>query len=680
MKGNPFYPVSEFPDFPAMTPEAADEAFPQLLADARAAVDRLEQEAVPTWEGFVRPLGDAVRPLLEAWRILSHLLNVCNSEAWRAVEAKYQPQVVAFMLRIGQSRRFYELAKETAADTPVRRRIREKMCQGAELSGVALPPEKQARFNEIQAELAQLAMAFRDAVLDATKAFSFEISDATGLPAQLKAMTTVSGDAEKGPWKITLEDAVYAPFMKHCPDRAARERLYRARATRAPGNAARIDRILALRREEAELLGFATYAELSFATKSAPSVAAAEKMIAELADAAETIAERENAELKDFKRAKDGKAEELAPWDLAYWTERLREARFDYSEEELSRYFNLPTVLEGLFDLAHRLFGVTVEPADWAVPVWQDDVRFFRVRDEKGEVIAHFYFDPYSRPETKSDGAWMGEICNRNRCADGNVVRPLAYLCCNLPLPDAQGRVLMRFTEVETLFHEFGHALQQMLTRVDEVDAAGTSLIEWDAVEIASQFMENWCLDRSFTERYAREADTNEPLPSALREKVRAAKNFRAANATLRQLSFASVDLELHGDFQGDANALKEEVFRRYHEPFIPEDRFLNAFGHIFAGGYAAGYYGYKWSEVMSADVFGAFEELGTENEAEVCRLGRRYRETFLALGGGTPPMEVFRQFRGRDPSVEALLRQQGLAKGEKVGRWEGERVRRIKA
>lgn len=669
MKGNPFYPVSEFPDFPAMTPEAADEAIPQLLADARAAVGRLEREAVPTWEGFVRPLDDAMRPLHEAWGILSHLLNVCNSEAWRTVEAKYQPQVVAFLLRVGQSRRFYELAGETEADTPVRRRILEKMRQDAELSGVALPSEKQARFNEIQAELAQLAMDFRDAVLDATKSFSFEISDATGLPAQLKAMTTVSGDAEKGPWKITLEDAVYAPFMKHCPDRAARERLYRARATRAPGNAARIDRILALRREEAQLLGFATYAELSFATKSALSVAAAEKMIADLADAAESIAERENAELKDFKVEKDGKDEELAPWDLAYWSERLREARFDYSEEELSRYFNLPTVLEGLFDLAHRLFGVTVESADWTVPVWQDDVRFFRVRDEKGEVIAHFYFDPYSRPETKSDGAWMGDIRNRDRCADGHVIRPLAYLCCNQSLPDAQGRALMRFTEVETLFHEFGHALQQMLTRVDEVDAAGTSLIEWDAVEIASQFMENWCLDRSFTERYARQADTNEPLPAALREKVRAAKNFRAANATLRQLSFASVDLELHGDFQGDANALKEEVFRRYHEPFIPEDRFLNAFGHIFAGGYAAGYYGYKWSEVMSADVFGAFEELGTENEAEVCRLGRRYRETFLALGGGTPPMEVFRQFRGRDPSVEALLRQQGLVKGGKVRR-----------
>ena len=660
MKNNPFLPVAEFPDFPAMTPEAADEAFPKLLAEAQAAVDRLVSDAVPTWDGFMRPLDDATRPLWEAWGVLGHLLSVCNCDAWREIEAKYQPQMVAFSLRVGQERRFYELAKMTPADTPVRRRILEKSIQAAELSGVALPPDRQARFNEIQAELAQLSMDFRDAVIDATKAFSFEIADASGLPMQLKAMTSCSGDADKGPWKITLEDAVYVPFMKHCQDRSARERLYRAHATRAPENAARIDRILALRREEAQLLGYSTYDQLSFVTKSAPSVAAAEKMIAELAAVAGPVAERENAELAVFAET-HGFTEKLEPWDIAYWSERQREAEYSYSEEELSRYFNLPTVLEGLFNLAHRLFGVSVESADWATPVWHDDVRFFRVRDDKDNVIAHFYFDPYSRPETKSGGAWMNEIRNRDRRVDGTVVRPLALLCCNQALPDAQGHALMRFREVETLFHEFGHALQQMLTRVDDGAAAGISLVEWDAVEIASQFMENWCLERTFTDRYARDPETNEPLPAALRDKVRAAKNFRAANDTLRQLSFATVDLALHGDFHGDPNVLKEETLRRFRQPFIPEDRFLDAFGHIFAGGYAAGYYGYKWSEVMSADVFGAFEEVGTENEEEVNRLGHRFRETFLALGGGTPPMEVFRLFRGRNPSVDALLRQQGL-------------------
>ena len=663
MSENPFIHMSEFPDFRSMTPAAADEAFPRLLADASAAVDRLEREGTPTWEGFMRPLSDATLPLYEAWGMLGHLLGVCNSQAWREVEARYQPQVVEFSLRVGQSRRFYALMRETVPDTPVRRRILEKARQGAELAGVALPPDRQARFNAIQAELAQLAMDFRNAILDATREFSFEIGDASGLPAQLKAMTSVSGDPEKGPWKITMEDAVYVPFMKHCPDRPSRERLYRARAMRAPENAPRIDRILALRREEAQLLGFATYAEESFATKCAPSIAAAEKLIAELAEASRPVAVKENASLAAFAAA-HGFGGRLEPWDIAYWAERQREAEYAYSEEELSRYFNLPSVLEGLFELAHRLFGVTVEQADWTVPVWHDDVRFFRVRDDGGDIIAHFYFDPYSRPETKSGGAWMNEIRNRDRRADGTVVRPLALLCCNQALPDAQGRAFMRFREVETLFHEFGHALQQMLTRVDDVGAAGVNLVEWDAVEVASQFMENWCLDRSFTDRYAHDPDTGGSLPAALRDRVRAAKNFRAANATLRQLSFAALDIELHGDFGGEPNRLKEEVFRRYGQPFIPEDRFLESFEHIFAGGYAAGYYGYKWSEVMSADVFGAFEEAGTDDEEEMARLGRLYRDTFLALGGSVPPMEVFRMFRGRAPSVDALLRQQGLKAG----------------
>lgn len=643
-----------------MTPQSAEAAFPKLLESARAQVAELERSAEPSWDGFIRRLNDATRALFEAWGILGHLTSVCNSEAWRQVEAKFQGEVVAFSLKVGQSRRFYELMRQVPADTPVRRRILEKSLKAAELAGVALPPEKQTRFNEVQAQLAKLAMEFRDAVIDATKAFSLNITDATGLPAQLKAMTTVSGDPDRGPWKITLEDAVYVPFMKHCPDRAARERLYRARVTRAPDNAARIDSILALRREEAELLGYSTYAELSFASKSAPSVAAAEQMIAELAAAACPVAEREKAALAEFAR-EPGFAEKLEPWDYSFWCERQREAEYSYSEEELSHYFNLPTVLEGLFALSNRLFGVTVEPVDAMPPVWHKDVRFFRVRDERGETLAHFYFDPYSRPETKSGGAWMNEIRNRDLRADGTVTKPLALICCNQALPDAQGHSLMRFTEVETLFHEFGHALQQMLTRVDDESAAGISLVEWDAVEIASQFMENWCLDESFTTRYARDPDTGAAIPAEFVKKVRDAKNYYAANATTRQLTFASVDLELHGDYRGDPNALKEEVMRRYAQPWVAEDRFLNSFGHIFAGGYAAGYYGYKWSEVMSADVFGAFEEAGLDHEEEVVRLGRKYRETFLALGGGMPPMEVFKLFRGRAPSVEALLRQQGL-------------------
>ncbi|MGN0847482.1 MAG: M3 family metallopeptidase [Kiritimatiellia bacterium] len=667
---NPFLRLGEFPDFPNLTPAAANEALPRLLADARTRVDALEKTATPDWEGFVRALDDAQRPLFEAWGIVSHMQSVCNSDAWRKVEEAHQGDIVAFSLRVGQSRRFYELAKALRAklSDPTRLRILDKMIQGAELAGVALEGEKQARFNEIQAELAKLSTDFHNHVLDATKGFSLMLTtpvEVEGLPAQLKAMMAGENDPQKGPWKATIEDAVYVPFMKHSRNRPVREALFRARATRAAAggldNTPLITRILSLRRELATLLGFANYAALSLASKSAPSVAAVDAMIDALAAASRPVAEKEDAALAAFAAA-NGFTGRLEPWDKAFWSERQREALYSYSEEELSRYFDLPVVLRGLFDLASRLFGVSVEQVIDPVPVWHADVRLYRVRNAAGDAIAHFYFDPYSRPATKSGGAWMNEFRSRELRPDDTLRRPLAVVCCNQALPDANGRALMRFSEVETLFHEFGHALQQMLTTVDDVDAAGLNLIDWDAVEVASQFMENWCYDAATLRSFARHVETNEPIPAALLARLRAAKNYRAANASLRQLSFAKVDMALHVEPVADPNALKEQVFATYTpNASVPEDRFLNAFTHIFAGGYAAGYYGYKWSEVMSADVFGAFEEAGLENEAAVRRVGRRYRETFLALGGSVDPMEVFRRFRGRAPSIEALLRQTGL-------------------
>ena len=670
---NPFLSIGEFPDFPNLTPAAAEEALPQLLKEAGARVDALETSATPDWEGFVRALDDAQHPLYAAWGIVSHMQSVCNSEAWRKVEEKFQGDIVAFSLRVGQSRRFYELAKSlraalsTSQPSP-RLRILDKMVQGAELAGVALEGVKQKRFNEIQAELAKLSNDFHNHVLDATKGFSLMLAtpvEVEGLPAQLKAMMAGENDPEKGPWKATVEDAVYAPFMKHSRNRPVREALFRARATRAAAgdldNTPLIDRILALRRELAALLGFKCYADLSLASKCAPSVAAVYAMIDELAAASRPVAAKEDAALTAFAAA-NGFSGKLEPWDKAFWSERQREKMYSYSEEELSQYFDLPIVQNGLFKLAERLFGVTVEPMDRDVPVWHKDVKVFRVRNAEGGEIAHFYFDPYSRPETKSGGAWMNELRSRELRPDGTLRKPLALICCNQALPDAKGRALMRFTEVETLFHEFGHALQQMLTRVDDVDAAGINLVDWDAVEVASQFMENWCYDAKTVKSFARHADTHEPIPDTLLERVRAAKNYRAANASLRQLSFAKLDMALHVDAPADPNAFKEKVFAEYTpESSVPEDRFLNAFTHIFAGGYAAGYYGYKWSEVMSADVFGAFEEAGLGDEEAVRRVGRAYRETVLALGGGVDPMEVFRRFRGRAPSVEALLRQTGL-------------------
>ena len=676
---NPFLDIGDFPDFPNMTPEAADEALPRLLADARARVDAAEARATPTWEGCVQALDDAQRPLLEAWGIVSHLQSVCNSEAWRKIEEKYQGEMVAFALRVGQSRAFYACEKAlharlSAPSGPAdarragRLRILEKAILDAELSGVALTGERQRRFNEIQEACARLSNDFSNHVLDATKSYSLMLADPVeveGLPAQLKAAMAGPNDPEKGPWKVTVEDAVYAPFMKHSRNRPVREALFRARATRASAgdldNTALVGKILALRKELATLLGYANYADLSLASKCAPSVAAVTEMLDRLAAASRPAAAREEAELAAFAAAR-GFAGALAPWDRAFWAERRRESLYAYSEEELSRYFDLPSVLDGLFGLAERLFGVKVERADGLAPTWHADVSFFRVRDASGDVIAHFYLDPYSRPETKLGGAWMNEIRSRARRPDGTLRTPLALVCCNQARPDARGRALMRFAEVETLFHEFGHALQQMLTTVDDGEAAGLNLVDWDAVEVASQFMENWCFDAATVKSFARHAETGEPIPDALLARVRAAKNFRAATASLRQIAFAKLDLALHVDPPADPNALKERIFAACMPgASVPEDRFLNAFTHIFAGGYAAGYYGYKWSEVMSADVFGAFEEAGLDDEAAVRRVGRKYRETFLALGGSVDPMEVFRRFRGRAPTVDALLRQTGL-------------------
>ena len=660
---NPFYPVAEFPDFPAMTPAAAEEALPKLLADAKSAVDALERDAPPTWDGFVRALDDATRPLFLAWGLVAHFLSVLNNDAWRKLQERFQPEIVAFSLRVGQSKRFYELAKQTPADTPVRRRILDKMAQGAELAGVALEGERQKRFNEIQSELAKLASDFRDHVLDATKAFSLTLTtpaEVEGLPAPLKASMAGDADPEKGPWKATIEEAVYFPFMKHSRNRPVREALMRARATRASSgaldNTPIIDRILSLRKEQAELLGFATYADCSLARKCAPSTAAVHAMMDELAAASKPVKAREDADLAAFAKTA------LEPWDRSFWSERQREKLYSYSEEELMQYFNFPDVLKGLFGLAERLFGVTIEERTGDVPVWHPDVRFFRVC-EGGRPIAHFYLDPYSRPETKSGGAWMNEFRTRARRADGTVELPLALIVCNQSRPDAKGRALMRFGEVETIFHEFGHALQHMLTRVDDAGASGLNLIDWDAVEVASQFMENWCTDAKTVRSFARHVETGEPIPDALLARVRAARNYRAANAMLGQISYATVDMLLHeGGFAGTPDDVKARVFEDLTPgTTVSGDRFLNAFSHIFAGGYAAGYYGYKWSEVMSADCFGAFEEAGLDDEEAVRRVGRRYRDTLLALGGGTDPMEVFRRFRGRAPTIDALLRQTGL-------------------
>ena len=617
-----------FPDWTKVTPENCAAELPRLLAEAEKSVAEIEGQKATSYEDFVWRLDDATRELWRTWGNVSFMTSVRNSPAWRAVEEKFQPQVVSFSLRMGQSKALLAQAKEVlvrmkscgnATGNETRIRILEKFIQGIELSGVSLPEDKRARFNEIAARLAQLSMDFSNAVLDATNAFSYKKDGKT----------------------YTIDDANYPQTMKTCADREVREALYRGRSTRAPENTPRITEILKLRFESAHLLGFGNPAELSIVTKSAPSVSAVEEMIGEL----------DRATVEPAKEEARALGVGLEPWDIAYAAERLREKTYDYSEEELKKYFPFDKVLEGLFKLTEFLFAVEITEVTGAQKpsVWHPDVRFFEVC-EKGAPIAHFYIDPYVRNGEKRGGAWMSEF--RNRC-DRRGEKPLAYLALNAPKPDAKGASLLPFREVETLFHEFGHALQCMLTRIGEEGAAGISLIEWDAVEVASQFMENWCLDDR----------TGIHVPEELKAKVRAARNFRAATACRRQLAFAETDMQLHEKEVPDPNAVKNRVFAHFGLEILPDDLFLNAFSHIFAGGYSAGYYGYKWSEVMSADCYGAFEEVGIANDAAIQAVGRAYRETILALGGSESAFDVFVRFRKRKPSSAALLRQQGLVR-----------------
>ena len=620
-----------------MTPERAAADLPRLMADAEKGVAAVEASEPLTFEDLEWALSDATRPLWDLWGQVRHMLSVMNSDAWRKLDAEFRPKIVEFSLRVDQSKRLNEHAKSVlqrisscggASGNATRVRILEKTIQEAELAGVSLEGKRKERFNEISKRLSRLSTDFSNAVLDATNAFKYEKDGKT----------------------YTIDDGSYPETMRHCADREVRERLYRGRSTRAPENEARIDEILALRAELASMLGFGSYAELSVARKCAPSVAAVMKMIADLDAATDAGAERDLRELEEIAK---GEVDALRPWDMSFYSERLRRRKYAYSSDELKRHFELEDVLAGLFRMMKFLYDVDIREMKGAEKpsVWHDEVRFFEV-SEGGRTIAHFYFDPYVRNGQKRGGAWMNSF--RNRC-DRRGELPLALIVTNFPRPGEDGRTLLPMREVETLFHEFGHATQCMFTKIGEEGAAGTSLVEWDAVEVASQFNENWCLDDR----------TGIKVPEELKKKVLAAKNFRAATSCRWQIAFSKVDMILHSGNLGGRTPrkVKEDVFAELRLPEIPEDRFLCSFSHIFSGGYAAGYYGYKWAEVMSADCYGAFEEAGLKDDAAVKRVGREFRDTVLALGGSESAYDVFRRFRGREPKIDALLRQQGLGK-----------------
>jgi oligopeptidase A len=689
---NPLFNLAGFPPFDNIRPEHVVPAMRQLLADLESDLKQLEDQLQPTWAGLVEPLERIEDRLSRTWGVVGHLMGVQNSDALRQAQQTVQAEVVQFSMRLGQSQAIYQGLKTLQAGPAwasldaTERRIAEALIRDADLAGVGLDGEPRQHFNAVQQELAELGTRFSNNLLDATKAFHLTLTqpeDVEGLPLSLRQMAAqaareageTQATAEQGPWRITLDYPSFGPFMEHCRRRDLRQQLYRAFISRASrgehDNTPLISRILQLRQEKAALLGYANYAELSLASKMAPDVAAVERLLEELRQASFDVAQQELEEIRAFARSHNApEADTLTHWDLAFWAERLREHRYAISDEELRPYFPLPNVLNGLFGLAQRLFGVTVKPADGEVPVWHPDVRFFRIEDEQGQAVAAFYLDPYSRPAEKRGGAWMDECVGRSRllAESGAALRlPVAYLICNQTPPVDGKPSLMSFTEVNTLFHEFGHGLHHMLTRVDHSMAAGIRNVEWDAVELPSQFMENWCYHRDTLMQMSAHVDTGDPLPEALYHKLLAARNFRAASLMLRQLYFACTDLELHSRFDPNGTDTVFDVQRRIAtktapiQP-LPEDRFLCSFGHIFAGGYAAGYYSYKWAEVLSADAFSAFEEAGLDDEAALVRTGCRYRETVLALGGSRPPMDVFKAFRGREPTTEALLRHSGLA------------------
>ena len=658
-----------------------------LIDDLTNALADLEVRVSPTWTGLVDPLTRLEERLGWSWGIVGHLMGVKNSPELRAAYEEVQPALVQFATALGQSKPLYNAFKQLRASAdwasfdPAQQRIVESSIREAELSGVGLEGAEKDRFNEIQQSLAELTTKFSNNVLDATKAFSFTLTTAAeidGLPPSLLALAaqlardagSESATPEAGPWRITLDYPSFGPFMQHSRRRDLREQLYRAFVTRASDgdldNSANIEKILELRHDMANLLGYDTYAELSLARKMAHSVEAIDKLMGELRVASYDTAVKELDDLKTFAKAKGAaEADSLTHWDMAFWAERIREEQYGLNDEELRPYFPLPQVLDGLFALAHRIFDVTITPADGEAPVWHPDVRYFQVSNSSGDPMAHFYLDPYSRPAEKHGGAWMDDCINRGKLND-QVRLPVAYLVCNQAPPVDGKSSLMTFRDVETLFHEFGHGLQHMLTQVDFTGAAGTNNVEWDAVELPSQFMENWCYHRNTLLTLARHYETGEPLPEDFYQKIVAARTFMTGSAILRQVRLGWTDIELHHRYRPGRGETIAEVNRRIAaqssilDP-LPEDAFLCAFTHIFAGGYAAGYYSYFWAEVLSADAFEAFEEAGLDDEAAMAETGHRFRDTVLALGGSRHPMEVFKAFRGREPSTQALLRHRGL-------------------
>ena len=672
---NPLLDFSGLPRFDAITPDHVTPAIDALLEQARAAVAAARSVEPVTWESFVVPLDDATERLYRAWGQVSHLESVVNTPELREVYNANLAKITRFGSEVSQDLALYAQYRKLA-DSPqaagfdaARQQVLAQSLRGFRLGGAELDEAGKARFAAISEELSALNARFSQNVLDATDAFALYVEDEAelaGLPAEVKAACRAAAESEgKTGFKLTLQMPCYLPVQTYADNRALREQLYRASVTRAsefgPGerdNSPLIAQILALRAEKAALLGMASYAEYSLATKMADTPAQVMDFLTDLAARAKPHAQADRAELEAFAREQLG-LDTLQAWDLSWVSEKLKQSRYSYSALEVKQYFTEDRVLDGLFSVIHDLYGLKVERD--SAPTWHPDVRFYRVVTTQGDLVGQFYLDPYAR-EGKRGGAWMDDCRNRRVRADGSVQTPLVYLVCNFGRGVDGKPATLTHDDVVTLFHEMGHGLHQLLTRIGELGVAGINGVEWDAVELPSQFMENFCWEWPRVQAMTAHVDTGASLPRTLFDKMLAAKNFQSGMFTVRQLEFALFDMRIHhgfdpaGDVQAVLDAVRAEVAVNIPPAF---NRFANQFSHIFAGGYAAGYYSYKWAEVLSADAYAAFEEAGEE---QLAATGQRFLAEIISRGGSRPAAENFRAFRGREPSIDALLRHNGMA------------------
>jgi oligopeptidase A len=681
MTTNALLDFTDLPRFDLFQPPHVTPAITQLLDDARKTVAQLEQSEVIGWDAFVVPLEAVTERLGRAWGVVGHLNAVVDTPELRAAYNENLPKVTEFWTELGQNLKLFEKYKALQASaeyttlSSARKRIVDNAVRDFRLGGAELADAQKVRFAEIQEQLAALSTRFSENVLDATNAYELIIDDEArlvGLPDDVKQAARTSAEREgKTGWRFSLHFPSYFPVLQYADDRALRETLYRANATKASelgtntdwDNSPLITDILKRRDEEAKLLGYANFAEVSLVPKMATSPAQVIQFLNDLAKRARSFAENDLAELRAFAKAELG-LEQLEAWDITYASEKLREQRYAFSEQEVKRYFPEHRVIGGLFRLIQNMFGVEIKLD--SSPLWHTDVSFYRI-EKKGQLVGQFYLDLYAR-NGKRGGAWMDDARGRKNLA-GDLQTPIAYLTCNFTEPAVIDGVkkpaYFTHDEVITLFHEFGHGLHHMLTSVDELGVSGISGVEWDAVELPSQFMENFCWEWDVLQHMTEHVDTGEPLPRSLYDKMIAAKNFQSGLQMLRQVEFSLFDMHLHFDYQPNGNqtvaALLAEV-RHQVAVIIPPafNRFQHSFSHIFAGGYAAGYYSYKWAEVLSADAYGAFEEAqGDPNR--LAETGLAFHREILSVGGSRPALESFTAFRGRAPNIDALLRHNGM-------------------